>query len=314
MRRIWERKGDITTTRLVPKAASFDAIEQAERRSMNEPDRREPLKKLYSLLALASDVGRAERVAQRWSERDPLDVDALTARADLAARRGDREGAIRWLGSVIDARPSDVAAQRRLERLERWSGEPALGCRHLVAASELKQNDMKLLSDAVRCSRAHSDELAARELLNAASESARKDVESALQRPATDDSVQSGDLQIQARFDGSEDLDVSLIDPDGQRISWLGAPTRAVIAARDVLSRDREALSLRGAKPGEYLVEVVRARSSGPSVRGELEIRAAGAFERVPFTLTGTRTTVAVISVKMVPRLVPVQVPVNAWR
>jgi hypothetical protein len=305
MRRIWERRADITSSRSVPKAASFDAIEQAERRSMDEPDHREPLKKLYGLLALAGDVGRAERVALRWSERNPLDADALTARADLSARRGDREGAIRLLGSVIDARPADVAAQRRLERLERWSGSPALGCRHLIAAAELRQSDAKLLLDAVRCSQKASDEIAVRELLGAASPSARQEVESKLSERAPDDSLLNGDLTITARFDGDEDLDISLIDPDGQRVSWLGAPTRAVIAARDVLSPEREGLSLRGAKPGEYVIEVVRARRAGPPVRGELDVRAAGSVARIPFTLTGTRASVGLVTVKMVPRLVP---------
>ncbi|MFT3723995.1 MAG: VIT domain-containing protein [Hyphomonadaceae bacterium] len=308
MRRVWERTAEIASGRVQPKAASFEAIEQAERRSLSEPDHREPMKKLYTLLALSSDIGRAERVAQRWSERDPLDADALTARADLAARRGDRDAAIRMLGSVVDARPSDVAAQRRLERLERWSGAEALGCRHLVAAAELRQSDAKLLADAVRCSRKGSDEIALRELLAGASDSLRKDVE-AKSALSVDDSVLSGDLQIQGRFEGGEDLDISLIDPDGQRVSWLGAPTRAVIAARDVLSREREGLSLRGAKPGQYLVELVRSRSSGPSVSGELEIRAAGTSQRVPFTLTGTRVSVALITVRLTPKLVPLEVP-----
>ncbi|MFZ5894555.1 MAG: VIT domain-containing protein [Myxococcota bacterium] len=307
MRRIWERTAEITSGRIQPKAASFEALEQAEQKSLREPDHREPLKKLYSLLAIASDLGRAERVALRWSERDPLDADALTARADLAARRGDRTTAIRLLGSVIDARPGDAAAQRRLERLERWSGSPEAGCRHLVAAAELRQNDVKLLVDAVRCSRLSSDDIAVRELFASASEAARREAEAKLASPAPDDSLLNGDVTIQARFDGSEDLDISLIDPDGLRVSWLGAPTRAVIAARDVLARDREGLSLRGAKPGQYVVEVVRARPNGPTVTGELDIRAAGSSQRVPFTLSGARVSVALITVRMVPRLVPLR-------
>src|SRR4029078_3145038 len=55
MRRIWERSGEVTTTRLTPKNASFEAIAAAERQSLLEPDRREPARKLYTLLACAAE-------------------------------------------------------------------------------------------------------------------------------------------------------------------------------------------------------------------------------------------------------------------
>ena len=50
------------------------------------------------------------------------DPEAITARADVLSASGDRAGAIRVLGSVIDVRPGDIAAQKRLARLERWRG------------------------------------------------------------------------------------------------------------------------------------------------------------------------------------------------
>ncbi|HWA76204.1 MAG TPA: VIT domain-containing protein [Polyangiaceae bacterium] len=305
MRRVWERTADIDVSRIVPKAASFEAIAEAERKSLLEPDRREPLRKLYTLLALGSDLGRAEAVVQRWSSRDALDVEALTARADLAAQRGEREEAIRLLGSVIDARPAEVAAQRRLERLERWSGKPALACRHLVAAAELRSADATLVSDAVRCSRATGDAVAERELLAPLNDSQRRAVDARLASAPSDDSVLKGDLRVEASWQGGEDLDLALIDSDGQRMSFLGAPTRAVISARDVTARDREGLSVRGAKPGEYLVEIVRSRAGGPPISGELTVNAAGATRRVPFRLTGSRERVALIRLRMVSHLEP---------
>jgi hypothetical protein len=90
-------------------------------------------------------------------------------------------------------------------------------------------------------------------------------------------------------------------------MSWLGAPTRAVISARDVTARDREGLAVRGAKPGEYLVEVVRAQNGDAPLSGELLVSAAGATRRVPFTLSGTRERVALIRLRMTAHLEPLR-------
>ena len=136
MRRIFERQVHISTTTLVPAKASPDAIAKAEAELAVHPNRREAVKELYTLLALAGQLDRASELAERWSEKEALDPEALTARADLAARQGQRDEAIRILGSVVDVRPGDVAAQKRLARLHRWAGRPALGCRHSIAIAE----------------------------------------------------------------------------------------------------------------------------------------------------------------------------------
>jgi hypothetical protein len=88
-------------------------------------------------------------------------------------------------------------------------------------------------------------------------------------------------------------------------VSWLGAPTREVISARDVLDHGREGLALNGAKPGEYAVEIVRSSGAAGPVHGALTVFAAGVSQRVPFTLEGQRMTVALAEIKMVPRLIP---------
>ncbi len=306
MRRIWERVADIRETNLTPKSANFDAIANAERQSLLDPNRREPVRKLYTLLSQAGSLARADRLVAQWTERDPLDPDALTARADLLARAGERQQAIEALGSVVDARPGDVSAQRRLERLLRWSGQAALGCRYLVAAAELRAEDVALLVDAVRCSRDANDRLQEEQLWLGASAEVRNQAEARLRSPARDDSVLSGDLRIEATWDGGEDLDIGVVDGDGLRASFLGAPTRAVISARDVTARDREGLALRGAKPGEFVIEVVRAEQSLRTLRGTLRITAAGATLSVPFVLSGPSQAVALVNLRMTPRLVPV--------
>jgi DNA-directed RNA polymerase specialized sigma24 family protein/tetratricopeptide (TPR) repeat protein len=304
MRRLWERVGEIDAGQRVPSYASPEAITRAEREAMADENRREATRKLYTLLAVAGEIERAEQVVARWSQRDPLDPEALTARADLAARRGDRERAIRLLGSVIDVRPDDVRAQRRLERLHRWAGRAALGCRHLLAAAGLRGDDPVLLADAVRCARNSGETELAERLLASAAGPARRSAEAGANQLAPPDFELGGDLRLEASWSSGVDLDLSLLDPDGNRLSWLGAPGKAVISARDATSTGAEGLALRGAKPGQYVIEVVRP-AAGPAVSGTLTVTAAGTVRRIPFTLDSTRAPLAVVNLKMRSRLVP---------
>ncbi|HEY3256720.1 MAG TPA: VIT domain-containing protein [Polyangiaceae bacterium] len=305
MRRVWDRKGQINSGERVPRAASISAVADAERALSAEPDRRSNVKKAYALYAISGDLGRAASLVERWVGKEPLDPDALTARADLAARRGDRELAVRMLGSVVDMRPDDVASQKRLARLYRWSGRAELGCRHAMAIAELRAADPKLLADALRCARSGSGARWASDALSLVDEKLARQASSLAAAPAPDDTRLLGDLRVEATWSDDADLDLSILHPDGQRVSWLGAPTRELISARDVLDRGREGLALNGAKPGEYAIEIVRSGGSSGSLRGELTVFAAGETRRIPFTLDGQRLTVALAEIKMVPRLVP---------
>jgi hypothetical protein len=99
-------------------------------------------------------------------------------------------------------------------------------------------------------------------------------------------------------------LDLSLLDTEGHRVSWLGADTRSVISARDATSTSREGLALRGAAPGEYVIELTR--GSGPgSTNGEIVVTIAGTTRRIPFSFDGDRKAVALLRVSMQSRLVP---------
>ncbi len=307
MRRLWDRKGQINTTRLVPLTASITAVADAERALAAEPDRRSAVKKAYSLYAASGDLGRASSLVERWAGKEPLDPDALTARADLAARRGDRELALRILGSVVDVRPDDIANQKRLARLYRWSGRADLGCRHAIAIAELRATDPKLLADALRCARGGNASRWASDALSLVDEKTARLAETLAAAPAPDDSRLLGDLRLEATWSEDADLDLALLHPDGHRVSWLGAPTHEVISARDVLDHGREGLALNGAKPGEYTVEIVRSAGGSGAVHGELMVFAAGETRRIPFTLEGQRMTVALAEIKLVPRLVPLE-------
>ncbi|HSU41070.1 MAG TPA: hypothetical protein VLJ38_15940, partial [Polyangiaceae bacterium] len=134
--------------------------------------------------------------------------------------------------------------------------------------------------------------------------STREAAERLLAAPRTDDGALRGDLRVLASWGDDVDLDFALVDPDGHRVSWLGAPTRGVITARDVTSHGEEALALSGGRPGEYALEVVRSSGDGV-VRGELTVTAAGTTRRVPFSLDGARARLGVVKISMHSRLVP---------
>lgn len=303
MRRIWERKGEVFTDRFVPKAASGSALTDASRELQRDDSRRQNLKKAFALSSAAGDLGEAARLAERWLDKEPLDPEAITALADVEARRGHREAAIRLLGSVLDVRPGDTASHKRLARLERWAGHAELGCRHSIAIAEGKSQDIALVTDAVRCARAIGLSAVAEALLDASSASNRSGIEQRLSQAATDDALLSGDLRLEASWNGGPDLDLSLLDTEGHRVSWLGADTRSVISARDATSTSREGLSLRGAAPGEYVLELTR--GSGPgSTNGEIVVTIAGTVRRIPFSFDGDRKAVALLRVSMQSRLV----------
>ena len=313
MRKIWERVGAVFFDRLAPRAAGRSAIASLESRLDADENRRDLVKRLYTLHMLADDVDQAADAAERWARKAPLDPEALRARADVAARQGDREGAIRILGSVVEVRPDDVKAQQRLARVWRWAGRPELACRPLEAFAELHPGDAPHVVEAVRCARRIAQYDLADELVAAADPKAAAAIQSLLERPDPDGDGLRGDLRVEAAWSGGEDLDLAILDPHGQRVSWFGGPTRATVSARDAVTTGREALALRGAGAGEYVIEIERPAGDddGRIVHGEVTVTAVGTRQRVPFTLRGQHARIALARVTLEPRLVPFD---QVWR
>jgi hypothetical protein len=309
MRRVWDRVAKIEVPPIPLAATSPERRQSLELRSRQNAESRDALRSLFVADLLAGDLEAATRAAQHWSEKDPLDVDALTARADLAAQRGDRELAIRILGSVVDVRPGDYKAQWRLARLHRWAGHPERGCRHSLAVAQLMLRDPKLVSEAVGCAREVGQGRVADDLLAAVEPGMRREVEELVRRRRASDEL-SGDFRVLASWQGADhDVDVAVLGPEGYRVSWLGAPTRAVITASDVLSVQRESLALRGAPPGEYAIELVRSSSAQGPIRGSVRLQIANAERNAPFVIDGARARIATVRLRNEARLVPV----DAW-
>jgi hypothetical protein len=306
MRRIWERKGSFSGDH-TPSDANLRALTKAEDALDREPERRSALKTLLGLYKRRGELDHADLLTGRWIEKEPLDPDALTARADSAAARGKRDDAIRQLGSVLDARPDDVKAQQRLARLHRWSGESEQSCRYWIALSEFHQDKAEWLVQAVRCSRGGDSAWLGDYLLSNATESVRQQAERELSKEPPLADVLSGDLRVDAEWAGDTDIDIAFITPEGQRVSWLGAPTRQVISARGVTSRRSESLAMRNAPAGNYVIELVRVTGSG-TARGELALTVADLRRSVPFTLRDEHLVAGVATIRVVPKLVPLGV------
>jgi ferric-dicitrate binding protein FerR (iron transport regulator) len=309
MKRIFERNGAFEAVNSLAKQNASKLV-VAESSLATTPDSRDKTVELYALYATSGRLGEAQELTARWSGRDALDPDAIIARADLAARQGDRERATRILGGLADVRPGDRAMQVRLAELHEAAGNLALACEHRIALAGIAMSDAKLVADAVRCSRAQGMNDLASQLRADTIDKVREIVDRLLAaNPAASAAVAlRGDVQISAQWTGGEDLDIALIDAQGKRISWLGSPSKAGITVRDATSRSSETLAISNLPAGSYVIEISRAsgESAGAFTQGEVTLRLVNETRKVPFTLSGPRAELGTARLFFTSRLVPV--------
>jgi hypothetical protein len=310
MRKIWERKGRVVNDLAVWHGAEAAKLIAAESVALRQPDSRSAQRDLFAQYALHGRLDRASEVAEKWASRDALDPDALVARADIAARQGDRETAIRILGGLADLRPDDVSAQNRLAGLFDRALQPRQACGHRIALAEQRPTDVRAQADAIPCARTTGFTELADRLLADVPQDKRSAVDAALAKALASTSTATvrlrGDVQIEATWNAPVDLDVALVDKTGTRLSWLGAGKHTVTAIGATES-GRESVGFVNLPTGDYVVEVSRAQGSeGSAVAGTITIRAAGGvLSSVPFVMTGGRAEVAHVKITMQSRLVP---------
>lgn len=302
MRRTWVRRAALSAAR---DEGDYTArIETARRNLLANPDSRDRHRELYRWLSLGGALGEADQVVDRWLGRDPLDVDALAAKADLLARNGDREGSVRVLSGVVDVRPEDLAAHERLALLYDRSGEPRAACAHRIAAAEIRADEGHL-GAALGCARAQHHSDAAELMRNTVSDLAlRGRLASAAPPSGPVDLGARGELTASARWSGGVDLDLVLIDPQGRRFAW--ATSRGVTVGGP-LDLSHEELGVARASTGDWRVEVVRNDLNGPSVSGSVSMVALGERRSWGFTLAQgvSRAAVGSLRVTREAQLVP---------
>ncbi|MEJ7598790.1 MAG: VIT domain-containing protein [Kofleriaceae bacterium] len=300
MRRVWYR---------VAAVSSFDGVNAAIRKSITDaeaalaasPDARERHRALVQALSYAGEIDRAREIAKRWLDRDQLDPQALGYEADLLGRDGHRDVALRTLSGLVDLEADRVALHERMVRTYETAGRMAQACSHRIAIAGLQPKLASSSGEAIRCLRAlgrESDaELVSRGMIDDASRAAAE--KAATVAPIAPKA--NGDFVVDGRWDHNADLDISVIAPDGTRVSWMGGRKDVVVA--DSTSTTRERLAIRSLKRGNYLVEISRADTSTGPIRGTLDVTVLGVKRAIPFELATTRTVAGRVAVSMQSRL-----------
>jgi hypothetical protein len=109
---------------------------------------------------------------------------------------------------------------------------------------------------------------------------------------------------LEASWTGGADIDITVVTPQGTRLSWMGG--RTSVRGDSAADLGRERLALDKITRGNYLIEVSRARAGDIApVAGHIQVNVLGTRQTLPFTLASDRAVVGRIAVRRAFRLVP---------
>jgi len=297
MRRVWHREGFIEDANAARRRLERDgdSVARAETALREEPNSRDRHRALVRALSRAGELERAREVVESWMERDRLDAEALTYFSDLLGRQGDADSALRELSGIVDLEPDNVRLQERLAKAFERSGDERRACSHRVAIAEIQKSDPDSIGAALRCERVLGERDGAERLLALLpNESSRRRAEERSRREPRE--RVRGDLILRASWRGEEDLDLSVITPQGTRLSWMGG--RRSVVGDDAAREGEERIGLRRAARGSYYIEISRrSGSDGERIDGDVRVNLLGERRSLPFTLTGERTVVGLVRV-----------------
>lgn len=292
MRREWYREASVRADRGVSQA-DIDVLAQAESAFSQNPDSRDRMKALVRAMLRAGRVDAASSSVNKWLERDPNDVEALVAASDTAARSGDRRAALRMLAGAVDAEPGSKEMRERLALSLERVGRFADACAERIALAELAGADETSVARARACASGSGYGASLRTLRDVTGVTL-----SSTQEPAR------GELVVEASWSGNADLDISLLAPDGTRLSALGG--RAGVRSENAASTSSETLALRSTRAGAYIIEVSSATGAlDHPISGTVRIRALGQTRSIPFTVHGPAVAAGRVDVVRRSRLVP---------
>ncbi len=328
MKRQWFRRATVGAPSQL--AIGLDKLAAARAAVAAAPDERSKTRELVRVLAVDGMLDELDDVVRKWSERDPLDTDAIAARADLLARRGDRDGALRVLGGVTASiKPASAVEGAQIESLlglaNERAGKPE-ACAFRIAAAELRPEDNDAVARAVACERTGGRATSADRWMGALKNAAARASVTALAAkyepigrgllPAPE-SAASGDIVVDATWDASlgADLDIVIVDPQGNRAAWSGRMKS--VRVQDPTLRGHEMLAFSTSASGPFTVELVRsgeaagasAAPSRPTVTGQISVRALGTSTTRSFVVTGPRAQAARVDVSWDSRLVAIDGP-----
>lgn len=308
MKKVFVRRASIGTG--APAAAiTAEKVAQARSAVAAAPDERGKHKELARVLAVTGQLDELGEVLEKWSTRDPLDADVILARADLAARKGDRDASLRILGgalaaSALSSTEAFTLATNVARAYERV-GRPE-ACAFSVTAAELRPTDAEAVARAVACERAQGRARSADRWTSALKDAQRTAVTNLLAKidPSKPEGA-FGDVVVTATWDGGADLDLTLLDPNGRRAGVTSRMRGARVEG--ATARDHETVALSTGDAGPFVVEIGRAMAAegNAPVSGRITVKAFGETQTVPFTLTGARTPVVRVDVRWEQQLVP---------
>jgi Vault protein inter-alpha-trypsin domain/von Willebrand factor type A domain/FecR protein len=326
MRREWFRSASISRP-VEASSATFERIAAARAALLASPDERSKHKELVRLLARAGSLDALEEELGRWTTKDPLDADAIVARADLLARRGRRDESLRVLSGILGA-PGSAKAQLDLEKrlavAYTREGSEAAGS-FWIPLAEDSPKDLDLVAHAAACERALGRPTSSERWLAKVPEGAAKEKVRLLfdklyegpagpfgERAAPAEQASWGDIVVDASWGESagRDLDIVVIDPAGNRQSW--SSSSGAVRVSDPRSVEHESCAFSSSLAGGFLVEVVQshAEASSTPIHGTVRIRSHGVTESRTFELVGARAEVARVDLNWESRLVPADGPV----
>ncbi len=301
MKRTWVRHASVVDDPFV--ASDTDKVRTAREALAQAPDERGKHKALALALSHSGDLEELDRVLTKWKERDPLDADMISLESDVVMRKGDRARAMRILSGALSSPtivPDDASrlATSLAEAYERQGD--ARACSFRVTVAELRPTDADSVARASACERTFGRMQASEAWITALPKA--KDRMDKLTR-IDSERADSGAILLKATWDQAADVDLVLITPSGERISWVSRSRK--IKAEDVTSQTREALSLNDWGAGAFEVEAVRASPGSQPIDGRVVINAADGARTVPFHISQDRARVGRVDVRYESVLVP---------
>lgn len=278
MRRVWFRvadvrpyQGDTSRVRVQP---ALQALQQA-------PDSRDRHRDAVRALTQIGDYRRASEIADAWAGRDRLDIEALAARADLAAELGDTSRALRLLSGVLDLAPSNQELRRRVAyAFEAVSDGP----RATLVDQGRTSGTTSLLVPPTSCAGFGTG------------------------------ACSRGDIVVEATFNGrvANAVDLALIAPDGTRLSYLNGVSR--VFGSQVNAASFERIGLRQARAGTYRIEVIPTSTAAAGTQGSLTIRSLETSRTIPFVVGTAASFAAEVTIRRESRLEATQQRVQSVR
>jgi hypothetical protein len=233
-------------------------VETRRRELDRRPDSRDRHLALYRALSRAGRPDEALVVLEAWLARDPHSVRALSLVVETAARLGQRERALRAMGSLVELDHRNRSLHARLAAMHDALGSTRAACAHWISLAQVAGADAEGVRRARDCRDGY--------------------------RPSSGHQAPRGSVVLRGRWDHPEDLDLALVTSRGRRIAWL---SNRRLRFAHVASPEREELAVRWLPPGRYRVEVSRAGTADAAnaVRGSVAVRAPGLSRRLRFRL-----------------------------